>query len=571
MKKTTLSHVLLTTLVKEWLTVLCLLLTVAGSIIFSLLPPLVLAEIIDRLTGSHEITLGLTLLYFGLLLGSGFFDALKEIFITLFGQRLTRNVRSAMCDKLSRLPAGYYTLHDSGETTSRFVGDVDTIETLFASGIISMVVDVCKVISILVVIFVKSSGLGLLMLAITPILFGFTRLAQKKMLIYQKKYRAAVGRVTGQVPETIRNIRMIHIFAKEDYFRQKYDARIEEGYAAKEKNNFFDAVYSPVIVMISTIITALLFLAAAGGGKFSSFFGMSVGTAVAIIAYVDKVFSPLEAIGMEIQSIQSALAGVSRIREFLEEDELRREDEKSDLLCPDSTANATEPRPASMSNATEPSHVSMSNVTELSHVSFAYEDGKTVLQDLSFSVEKGEYVALTGRTGAGKSTIFKLLLGFYEPLSGQVLIKGLPASSITTDKKRALFGYVEQTFRPIPGTIADQITVLDEKIAPDQIKKAAALSGIDAAISALPEGYNTVYKDSLFSQGQKQQLNIARAVVADPEILLLDEITANLDTETEQRVMDSLRAAARDRTVISISHRLYELADGSKRVREIRI
>ncbi len=523
-----------------------LVLVIIASIFFGLLPPLVLADIIDRLTEGLSLPFSLILLYFAFMAGSGLFDALKEVLITILGQKLTKKVRTDMCHKLSRLPASYFSLHDAGETTSRFVGDVDTIETLFASGIISMIVDICKVISIIVVIFVKSPGLGFIMLALTPVLFAFTRLAQKKMLIYQKKYRASVGKVTGQVPETIKNIRMIHIFAKENYFKKKYDTRIQEGYRAKEKNNFFDAVYSPVIVMISIILTALLFLAAAGQGASQTFFGMSVGTSVAIIAYVAKVFSPLEAIGMEIQSIQSALAGVSRIKEFMGEPEKKQ---------PDTGASFDSSAPC----------------ISLHNVSFAYEDGKVILDDLSFQVDKGEYVALTGRTGAGKSTIFKLLLGFYQPLSGQVLIKGLPADAIADSKKRQLFGYVEQSFRPVPGTVKDQISVFDPDITMEQIKKASALAGIDATINSFPLGYDTPYKDSLFSQGQKQELAIARAVVSDPMILLLDEITANLDTKTEQQVMDSLRAAAQSRTVISISHRLYELADKTQIVREIKI
>ncbi len=551
MKKSPLTPIILDTLKKETATIICILITVTGAIAFSLLPPLVLAKIVDSLIDSREITLSVTLLYFAVLAASGLFDALKEVFITRFGQRLTRNVRLAMCRKLTCLPASYYSLHDSGETTSRFVGDVDTVETLFASGIISMIVDICKVLSIIFVIFVKSPGLGILLLAVTPILFAFTRLAQKKMLIYQKKYREAIGKVTGQVPETIRNIRMIHIFRKEAYFQKKYDDRIQEGYYAKEKNNFFDAVYSPVIVIISTVITALLFYIAASNSIWHSFFNMTVGTAVAIIAYVAKVFSPLEAIGMEIQSLQSAMAGISRIKEFLNEDQ---------RIQPDDT-KARQISDASFSG----------DSIILDHVDFAYEDGKPVLNDLSFSVKAGEYVALTGRTGAGKSTIFKLLLGEYRPIEGRVIINGLDADLIPDCCKRQLFGYVEQTFRPVPGTIRDQITVFDSSISENAIKKASALAGINAVIDALPQGYDTPYSDSLFSQGQKQELSIARAIVSDPQILLLDEITANLDTDTEQKVMDSLRAAAKSRTVISISHRLYELADSMTAVREIKI
>ncbi len=534
--KPSLWTILRSVLLRNRLLVLGLLLAAAGSVAFALLPPLVLEAAVNALTGGGTVSLRLALLYFGALAVSGLFDAAQAFLITVFGQKITRGLRHTMCAKLSRLPAAYFTAQAPGATVSRFVGDVDTVETLFASGVISMVVDVCKIAGILAVIFVKSPGLGCLLVLVTPLLFAMTRLFQKRMLQAQLDNRAAVSRVSQHVPETIRNIRTIHILHKERYMEERYDEAIQGSYRAMERSNFYDAVYSPIILTISAVVVAVMMTASSLGGPAQALFGMSVGTAVAVIAYVGKVFEPLESIGMEIQNIQSAVAGIRRIREFLAEPEQPAGDPSITL---ESLLSSGKP------------------AVQLTDVSFHYDGSQQVLRGCGFTVAPGETVTLTGRTGAGKSTVFKLLLGLYAPDSGSVRIFGADADKIPSVIRRRLFGYVEQTFRPVPGTVADQISLWDASIPPEQVVAAAKLAGLHEAISRLELGYGTPWTEALFSQGERQLLAIARAVAADPAILLLDEITANLDAATEQAVLAALQKAARDRTVISISHRLY--------------
>lgn len=514
--------------------------TIAGTIVTGILPPLVLERMINRLTMHESLSFHMAAMYVLMLIISGLFDAAKESLITVFGQKVTHNLRSALCAKLSKLPAAYYTEHEPGAVVSRFVNDVDTVETLFTSGVISMAVDVCKVISIMAVIFVKSKGLGWLLLAVTPALFAMTRAFQKRMLTAQIANRAAVGKVNNHIPETIQNIRMIHTFQKEKFMEKRYDSFIGESYHYVEKSNFYDAIYSPIIITASALIVAVMMTLSAGGGQMQLLFGMSVGTAVAVINYVGKVFEPLENIGMEIQNIQSAFAGISRIQEFLREPE----------------------------RMTRPSgdFVKKKNVpaVELVGVTFGYEEEQEILHHYSLSVEAGENVTLTGRTGAGKSTIFKLLLGLYEPWEGKILIFGTDAGKIPDQWKRKVFGYVEQNFKLVPGTVLDQITLKDPSVSKAEAMRAVQLVGMEESILQLPLGYDTPCKNEFFSQGQLQLLSIARAVAADPMILLLDEITANLDSATEQKVLAALRAASENRTVISISHRLYEQSGGRK-------
>lgn len=515
-----------------------ILLTVAGAVIVALLPPLLLEWIVDRLSIGETFAFLAAVLYFGLIALAGLLESGREILLTVFGQRITHSLRRALDDKLSRLTADDLTKLEPGVISSRFIGDVDTVENLFTSGIISMAADLCKVVSIFVIIGGKNPGLAVLLLLLVPVIFGFTRFVQKRSLKAQLENRKAVAKVTNHVPETIKNIRTIHTLEKEAYMEGRYGDYIGESYAAIEKTNFFDSVYSPVILILNAVVTAVVMvLSASGIPVVTTFFGMSVGTAVAVISYISQVFGPLESIGMEIQTIQSAVAGIHRIDEFLALPERWNTDEMLRLK----------------------EHVPC---VELKNVCFGYVPEHEILHEMSLQVQTGEHLTLAGRTGAGKSTLFKLLLGQYQPWSGQVLIYGQEASLIPDSEKRRLFGYVEQTFHAVPGTVADQIRLFDESISLEMVEEAARIAGLHETITKLHEGYQTSYAAELFSQGQRQLLSIARAIAARPKILLLDEITANLDADTEQTVLAALQNASINRTVLSISHRLYEQTGG---------
>lgn len=536
MKNKSVGRVILNTIKEKWLLTAGIVITVAGAIVMALFPPLILAGIIDTVTSGTMPAFYMIIMYFGFLLITGFMESARETFLTVFGQKITHSLRSALMDKYSRLTTSGLTSQEPGTVVSRFVGDADTVENLFTSGIISMFADACKIISIVAVIWFKNKGLAIVLLVILPFLFVFTRIIQKNMLAAQIENRRAVGRASGHVPETLHNIRTIHTLGKEKYMAERYDEYICESYAAIEKNNFYDAVYSPVILILNAIVVAVVMLFSASGNQsVLTFFGMSAGTAVAVINYISQIFAPVESLGMEIQTIQSAIAGVHRINEFFEMDELSV---KKDSYIADNTAMEAD------------SDV----IVDFNNVTFAYDD-KNIVENLSFSVKEGEQVTLSGRTGTGKSTIFKLLLGLYEPDKGSVSIAGQKATAIPDSEKRRIYGYVEQTFHMVPGTVKDQITLYDVSITDEDVIEAAKAAGIHDAIMELDNGYDTICKPEDFSQGQWQLLSIARAAAAKPELLLLDEITANLDADTEKNVLDALNRVSKNRTVISISHR----------------
>ena len=512
-------------------------LAVAGAIVTALLPPWILGSIVDTITAGNAVPVALVILYFAFTVLTGLTESLREGLLTVFGQKITHALRSSMMEKYTNLTAGELTKQEPGTIVSRFVGDVDTVENLFTSGIISMFADACKIISILVVIWLKNSGLAIVLLVLLPFLYWLTRTVQKNMLKAQIENRCAVGRASGHVPETLHNIRTIHTLGKERYMEQRYDEYIAESYRAVDRTNFYDAIYSPVILILNAIVVAVVMLfSASGNAKVLTLFGMSAGTAVAVINYISQIFTPVESLGMEIQTIQSAVAGVHRINEFYALEEL-----------PERVRNLE----TSVAIAQETPFVELQNVT------FAYEDdSRKILHHLSFKVYPGEQVTLSGRTGAGKSTVFKLLLGLYQPGEGKVLIQGRDAIQIPENEKRSLYGYVEQTFHRVPGTVKDQITLYDDSFTMEEVREAATIAGLDATIEQLEKGYDTLCTSEIFSQGQWQLLSIARAAVAKPKLLLLDEITANLDAQTEEEVLQALKRASEGRTVISISHRV---------------
>ena len=518
------------------------LLCAAASVLASLLPPLLLAHVIDGLTGGIPLTFAAALLYFGSLALEGMLASAQETLLEILGQKMTHALRAEMSQKLTRLPAATLSAQNPGELAARFSGDVDTVEALFTSGVISMAADACRILSILAVIAVKNAGLALILLPVLPLLAAFTRHVQRRTLAAQMENRRAVAAISAQVPEALHNIRTIRALGLEDYMSARYDRRIGESYAAVEKTNFYDAVYSPVVLTLNAaVVGVVMLLSASGDARVLTLFGMSVGTSVAVINYISRIFAPIESLGMEIQTIQSAMAGVKRINAFLAQ-------------------------PERAAQAAESAAVPRGDVA-VDHVTFGY-GGRTVLSDLSFTVKAGEQATLVGRTGAGKSTVFKLLLGLYRPEKGTVTIGGVDVSQITDRQRRSCIGCVEQHFARVPGTVLDQITLGDPRITRDMARKAARLAGLDAAICAFPDGYDTRCTDGMFSQGEWQLLSIARAAAADPAVLLLDEITANLDAQTEARVLEALRRASAGRTVISISHRIYEQLGG--RMIEIR-
>ena len=505
---------------------------IIGTIGFSLATPQVLKYIIDDyLTVGGKSLLFPSLLYFATIVLLGIFNFGKEGIITIFGQKIIRKIKEEMMIKLEKIPIGYLSTNESGSIVSRFSNDVEAVGSLFTSGIVSMFVDAFKIIGIVISIWIFSYKLGILVLFIIPVVYFLTRGFQKKMLKAQKLYRVLTAKVNNHIPESINNIQMIKSFAIEEYMENKYVDYLDESYEAMDKINFYDSIFSPIILVLRAVVVAIVVILSS---DYLSFLGISIGTVAAAIELINNIFTPIENLGMELQNIQQSIAGIYRIDEFLNE----KEETKKNV------------------DFTYEKIINNNLNIEFNNLNFHYEEGENILENICLSIKYKESVTFAGRTGAGKTTLFKLILGLLEPSSGSVTLSNVKVSEIPNYEKRKIFGYVEQSFSFIKGSVAEQISLKDEKIIKEDIENAMKFVGLHDYIITLEEGYDTFAASHLFSQGQRQLLSIARAIVTSPQIMLLDEITANLDSETEEKIISVLRSASSERTVLSISHRL---------------
>ena len=558
---------------------LAVLLLIALTAATAQLPPLLLGRFIDWLTaGQTVLTPGF--LYLALSIAADLAESGQNSAIIALGQHLMHVLRSRMAAKLTRLPASYYTAHPAGETSSRLLNDVDAVNVLFTEGIVTMLASSLRLVLTLGIIFWTNIALGLLLACVLPALYAFTQACQRHVHRAQLQQRSAIAAVFACLPETLQNLPLIRGFGAERFMYQRYARAIGDSFRATEQTNFFDSVYSPIIKTLTAAIIATMMVLAAGEST-RAIFSLSVGQAVAMTAYILSLFAPLEALGMEIQHIQTATAALSRVRDFLALPEIS-------LPMTNATvkpANATIPARTTSDIATAP-------VCTFHEVSFSYDGHTPVLSHFNLTVLPGERVIIRGRTGAGKTTLFRLLTGLYTPTSGQITIFGQSPDQIAPEARRHLFGIVEQDCPRVAGTLRDQLTLAQGELQPTSEKKTAKIgdapdvspeitttvslakqpiptasmpdsdlwalldvTGLTPAVEKMPQGLDTPIGQVTFSAGQWQLLALARALACDPPLLLLDEFTAHLDTATARHVLQTLDRAARHRTIIAIAHR----------------
>ena len=516
-----------------------LVLAVLGVVVISLIPPQILKIIIDNnlVPKNRNGLLRLAALYLSALLFVGVFDFLKEAILTILGQKISKEIRLEMMAKLGKINARFFSSHESGAVLSRFTNDVEAINNLFTSGVVGMIVSSFKIVGIIISIWLFSYKLGLVTLLFLPVIYAITRLFQKRMLQAQIQNRILVGQINNHISESLNNVLMIKSFSKEKYMEQNYTGYLLENFQTLEKVNFYDAIFSPIIQILRAVVISCIVVLSSGQ---LGLLGISLGMVAASIELISNLFEPVENLGMQLQDIQQAVSGVRRVNEFYSEPE---DEEKNEELT---AANIIPDRSTV--------HLRFENV------SFQYETGNDILQNINLRLNPLEKVTFVGRTGVGKSTLFKLIMGLLQPQEGSITLNGIDVCSIPNREKRKIFGYVDQSFHQLKGTVAEQISLQDECINREQIEEALEFVGMTEYVESLEHGLDTeVNGDTLFSQGQKQLLAIARAIVTNPPILLLDEITANLDSLTEERIVTVLQKASYAHTILSISHRLSSM------------
>ena len=535
MKNSLVKKSVINTFIKNKILSVSLAFSIVGVVLATLIPPQILKYIIDY-NFAEKISDGLietALFYIFIIFLISILDFMKEAVLTVLGQKITKEIRLEMMIKLEKINAMYFSKNETGQIVSRFTNDVDAINSIFTTGIVGMIIDCFKIIGIIISVFLFSTKLGAIALVLLPVIFFLTRLFQKKMLNAQIENRKLVGTVNNHIAESFKNIQMIKSFSKEEYMEKNYVEVLKKNYESVEKVNFYDSVFSPIIRIIRAVVITIIVLLSS---KQLNITGISLGMIAASIDLISSLFSPVENLGMELQNIQKSISGIRRVNEFFNETEDNKE-YNEDYKLDNKSIN-----------------ISFNNV------SFHYQEGSDVLKNINFKIKTNEKVAFVGRTGVGKSTLFKLIAGLLKPSEGSITINGMDVFQIPNKDKRNIFGYVEQNFHMIKGSVAEQVSLGDENISIDQVKDALDFVGLTQYIETMENGYNTIVKnENIFSQGQKQLLSIARAIVTNPPILLLDEITANLDSVTEGKIVSVLQKAGNNHTILTISHRLSSM------------
>lgn len=531
------------------LSIVILAIAIAAGIGMQLLPPQILRNIIDNHI-SMEINEGIWVLsawYLMTVVLGAAADFAREITLAAVGQSFLANIRHAMAKKLLKLPVGYLSSNSVGSVMSYFTSDVDTVGTVLTSGLIGILADGLKALGIVVSIYVLSPFLSLYVLILIPIIYITTNYFNKITLKSQLSARKAVGKINGYIQELFNGIRTIKMFSREAQFIYKFQEPLNENLEAVNKTSTYDSIFPCITQIIRALMIVLVVVLASPKGISS--IGLTIGSIAACIDLVSRMLDPIESIAVEFQTIQEAFAGLKRIKEFGMLEEETRYDENYSLV----EAAADEVNNCKFD-------------ISLNNVSFSYGNGKSVVKDISFNIQPGTKVALVGRTGAGKSTILNLVAGLYEVKEGSIKVGDYNPFNIPPRLRRRILGIVPQTLTAYDGTVKEAITLYDEDITDEEIIRAAKSVGLHEDIMNLPKGYDTIIGEgeAQLSNGQYQLLSLARAMVYNPPILLLDEVTSGLDAITEQKVFKALRKISKDRTILTISHRVSGIIDADK-------
>jgi ATP-binding cassette subfamily B protein len=526
---------------KSYVFLAMLIISVAAGAFLASLPSLVLKRIVDGLLTSGSRGLWqYAFLYLGAVLLLGLCDLIREYGAMVFGQRMLLNIRMLMLERLRFLPISYFLEVPAGETISKFTADIDSVNTLFTSGIVSTAADLLKLAGLIIAMFILSAQLGFIALAALPIVYFLSNFFRKRIFKKQLAVRARVSDINTGIQEFYSGMKVIKSYGKEQYFAQRFEPLLENHRIAMNANSVYDAWFPCIMQTLRAVAIAFAIFVGASNNLTPLALGLSLGTLAAAADLFARLFDPIEATSMQIQTIQQALAGISRIKAYF-----NHEIETAEKLD-ESIVNNLE------------------NITvKIDDVRFAYKNGKDVLGGVSITIPAGTKAAIAGRTGSGKTTLMNLVAGLYPTKSGIITVGGLDPYQLPPTARRRLVGIVPQSIILFNGTIYENITLRDDAITRKQAEKALETVGLLNVINQLPGGINTLIGEGAYklSFGQTQLLSLARAIVTDPPLLLLDELTSGLDAMTEKQVLRAIRNISGNRTIITISHRLSGIID----------
>ncbi len=478
-----------------------------------------------------------------LLLATLIFQGLVQYVMTYFtqwiGQRTILDIRMQVYRKLQRMSLSFFDKNPVGRLVTRVTGDVEVLNEMFSSGLVTVFADVFIIIWIMVFMFTIDWGLSLVTLSVLPLLMYATLLFRRKVRDSYRDIRFQVARLNSFTQEHVSGMATVQLFGRENDAYKKHEAINAAHTHSHVKSVFYYAVFFPAVDFLSSLAVALI-VWYAGGGVIGGV--MTLGTLISFIQYTEMFFRPVRDLSEKYNIMQTAMASSERIFTLLDDDSVIPE--------PPEEAAGFDPRAG----------------IEFRNVRFAYNGEDWVLRDVSFTIPAGKTVAIVGATGAGKSTIINLLGRLYDIQHGSILIGGVDIRSVSSRQLRRAIGVVLQDVFLFSGDIRGNITLGDERISDERVHEVSRLVGIDRFIERLPDGYATEVKErgATLSVGQKQLLAFARALAYDPSILILDEATSSVDTESEQLIQEAISRLLSGRTSIVIAHRLSTIQNADK-------
>ena len=503
------------------------------SSLFTLAQPYILKLTIDRYIAAKDrhgvIMMGM--LYAGSVVGDFLFFYLQYYLTMLVAQKSLADMRLQLFEHVQALPASFFDHNPVGRVLTRLTTDVDVINEMFSAGAMTILMDFVTLLGIVTIMMTINARLALVTLSLVPVMVLAINFFRLKARESYRLIRERIARLNAYLQEAISGMTVIQLFAREDKTFRLFDGLNDSHRDANHWSNIYEASLFSMIEAVSAISFALIVWY--GGGQIIAG-ALAFGTLVAFIEYVQKFFVPLREFSTKYAVMQSAMTAAERVFQLLD--------------TPVTIASA----PTALAPATTHGRI------EFDHVWFAYKNEDWVLRDVSFVIEPGEQIAIVGATGAGKTSIIKLLNRTYDVTGGRVVVDGIDVRDWDLAALRRRIGVVLQDVFLFSGTIADNLTLGHSEINCDAVRRAAAIVNADRFIERMPGGYNAQLRErgNSLSTGQRQLLAFARALAHDPAVLVLDEATASVDTETELLIQDALEKLMANRTAVVIAHRL---------------
>lgn len=508
---------------------------------FELYRPMLMGKAVDLFieNGSFSAIKETAVIYLLVLIGSFVFNFLQTYILQLTGQNIIYNIRQEVFEHINRLSLRFFDITPVGRIVTRVTNDVEALHEMYANILVKLIKNVLKIVGLAIVMLSMDLKISLFAFALLPFIFGLTWLFKN---VSRRTYRLARTKITAintYLSEHLSGMKLIQIFAREAEKNAEFQRKSKELYRANYREMMVFAIFRPAIYLLS--IVALVIIIMVGSDSVLSK-AISVGTLYTFIQYITSFFEPIQELAEQFGTLQSAMASAEKIFTLLDEEVIVKNPENPKYLD------------------------KVRGKIEFEHVWFAYQGEDWILKDVSFTIEPGQSVAFVGATGAGKSSILNLIGRYYDIQKGRILIDGVDIKELSTDQLRSAIGQVQQDVFIFTGNIMSNIRLKNETISEDTVKEAARYVNADGFISKLNDAYEEAVTErgATLSAGQRQLLSFARTLAYDPSILVMDEATANIDTETESLIQEALKKLMQGRTTIMVAHRLSTIQHADK-------